>query len=178
MSEESMDRSCATCADANAPKLEGPPCRPCLLVRPNWRPGPAVLAGIAMRDAARRDGVIPTSVVQASLTSSGNDRQGVQPVRGEDFACRSVSRSGSSSNVVPEPAQAVDPVTRPSHYQGAIECIDAIRAQLPPGAYEGFLRGQVSKYMWRLGRKGPALDDARKALWYLERLKRELEANL
>ncbi len=37
-----------------------------------------------------------------------------------------------------------------------------------------FLRGQVVRYQWRLGRKGPAAEDAGKAAWYAERLVKEL----
>lgn len=69
-----------------------------------------------------------------------------------------------------------DPVERPAHYtQGDVECIDAIKAQLSPDEYRGFLHGQVAKYNWRLGRKGSAYHDARKAHWYLTRLVIELE---
>lgn len=57
-----------------------------------------------------------------------------------------------------------DPVLRPAHYQGAIECIDAIRAQLSPDEWRGYLRGQVAKYNWRLGRKDSP--DAGKLLFY------------
>lgn len=70
---------------------------------------------------------------------------------------------------------SVDPVERPAHYtQGDVECIDAIKAQLTPDEYRGFLRGQVAKYGWRLGRKGSPLEDAMKAQWYIARLVREL----
>lgn len=69
-----------------------------------------------------------------------------------------------------------DSVERPAHYtQGDIECIDAIKAQLSPAEYRGFLRGQVAKYNWRVGRKDSAYQDARKAHWYLTRLVIELE---
>ena len=51
-----------------------------------------------------------------------------------------------------------------------MESIDAIRAQLSPEEFIGFLRGQVAKYNWRLGKKGDAHEDARKAAWYLNQL--------
>lgn len=58
-----------------------------------------------------------------------------------------------------------DDVISPAHYtQGEIECIDAIRAQLSDEEWRGFLRGQVAKYTWRLGRKGER--DAEKMLFY------------
>lgn len=73
----------------------------------------------------------------------------------------------------PEPE--VDMVNRPPHYtQGGVECIDAIRAALGHEGFVAFLRGQVIKYQWRLGHKGPALEDAQKANWYGQALATEL----
>lgn len=63
-----------------------------------------------------------------------------------------------------------DPVDRPAHYQGEIECIDAIKAQLTHDQWVGYLRGQVAKYNWRLGRKGESEHDAKKLLWYAKML--------
>ena len=54
----------------------------------------------------------------------------------------------------------------PAHYKDDIECIDAIRAQLSDEQWIGFLRGQVAKYNWRLGRKDATEQDAKKMLWY------------
>lgn len=66
-----------------------------------------------------------------------------------------------------------DAVNHPPHYagNGSIECIQAIEAMQPigvPGA--DFCRGNVTKYLWRLGQKDESLQDARKAQWYLNRL--------
>ena len=64
-----------------------------------------------------------------------------------------------------------DPVNQPAHYtQGSIECIDAIHAALGHDGFVAFLRGQVIKYQWRMGRKDCAVQDADKARWYCERL--------
>ena len=64
-----------------------------------------------------------------------------------------------------------DPVTRPSHYaSAAVECIDAIRAQLSEEEFRGFLRGQVAKYNWRLTKKGKQSEDAGKLLFYAKLL--------
>lgn len=60
-----------------------------------------------------------------------------------------------------------DLVERPAHYQGDIECIDAIKAQLSDEEWRGYLRGQVAKYNWRLGRKDALEQDARKLRWYV-----------
>lgn len=54
----------------------------------------------------------------------------------------------------------------PDHYRDDIECIDAIRAQLTDEEWRGYLRGQVAKYNWRMGRKDSAEQDAQKLLWY------------
>ena len=63
-----------------------------------------------------------------------------------------------------------DNVNRPAHYaSGEIECIDAIRAQMSKEEYQGYLRGNVVKYMWRWRDKG-GVESLRKAKWYLDRL--------
>lgn len=65
----------------------------------------------------------------------------------------------------------IDMVNKPPHYTaGAVECIDAIEAALGPEGFIAFLRGQVIKYTWRLGRKDAALQDAQKAASYQARL--------
>lgn len=62
-------------------------------------------------------------------------------------------------------------VNHPSHYtdEGAIECIEAIEAQLTFEEYEGFLRGNCVKYLWRWKNKG-GVEDLKKCRWYLDRL--------
>ena len=48
-----------------------------------------------------------------------------------------------------------DAVNHPSHYaSGGIECISAIEAQLSPEEFQGYLRGNVVKYVWRWREKG------------------------
>ena len=54
----------------------------------------------------------------------------------------------------------------PKHYRDDIECIVAIRAQLTDDEWRGYLRGQIAKYNWRMGRKDEAAQDAQKLLWY------------
>ena len=61
-------------------------------------------------------------------------------------------------------------VDHPQHYQTeGLECIDAIRAQMSPDEYRGFLKGNVLKYLWRERRKG-GTESLLKAQWYLDRL--------
>ncbi len=69
-----------------------------------------------------------------------------------------------------------DPVERPSHYTaGNIECIDAIKAATTQEEFEGFLRGNVLKYLWRCNLKSNKTEDLNKARWYLNRLIEETE---
>jgi len=56
------------------------------------------------------------------------------------------------------------------HYQTDVQPWDAMAAWLPPEQFEGFLRANSIKYLSRAGRKGPALQDYRKAHHYLEKL--------
>lgn len=64
-----------------------------------------------------------------------------------------------------------DNVNHPQHYNvGGIEVIDAIEAwQL------GFHLGNVVKYVARAAHKGRALEDLKKARWYLDRAIAKLE---
>jgi len=63
-----------------------------------------------------------------------------------------------------------DLVNHPSHYaDSAIECIDAIEAQLTAEEFQGYLRGNCVKYTWRWRNKG-GVQDLKKAQWYLDRL--------
>lgn len=57
-----------------------------------------------------------------------------------------------------------DSVNHPKHYNSAsgVECIDVVESL-------SFNVGNVIKYLWRMGRKGPALEDLKKAQWYIAR---------
>ena len=58
----------------------------------------------------------------------------------------------------------------PPHYiQGAIECIDGIEASMSAVQFEGYLNGNLMKYVWRYGDKSK-LQDLEKAEWYLRKL--------
>jgi len=62
-----------------------------------------------------------------------------------------------------------DFVNHPPHYQGAIECIDAIEASMSAEAFKGSLKANVMKYVWRYETKG-GVESLQKAQWYLNRL--------
>jgi hypothetical protein len=69
-----------------------------------------------------------------------------------------------------------DPVNSPRHYSGDIEAIVAIEASMTPLEFQGYLKGNVMKYLWRFQYKGHPTEDIAKAQWYLARLRRTLEA--
>jgi hypothetical protein len=67
-------------------------------------------------------------------------------------------------------SEGPDLINHPPHYTSSpatcecgrtIECISVVR-------HMGFNVGNVIKYLWRAGRKGDALEDLRKARWYLD----------
>ena len=63
-----------------------------------------------------------------------------------------------------------DNVNSPKHYaSGSIECIDAIEASMSKDSFNGFLKGNVQKYLWRYEQKG-GVESLEKAQWYLNRL--------
>jgi hypothetical protein len=67
-------------------------------------------------------------------------------------------------------------VNHPSHYaKGGVECIDAIKASMSSEAFNGFLKGNVLKYVWRYESKAKPVEDLKKAKWYLEKLMSEVE---
>ena len=72
----------------------------------------------------------------------------------------------------PTVGDAIDP----DHYKvGGIEAIDYMRAKSTPEEFEGYLRLSSLKYLSRAGHKGEALEDYRKALWFVTRLVEEGE---
>jgi len=63
-----------------------------------------------------------------------------------------------------------DPIN-PDHYKNhpsKIECIQITE-------HLNFCRGNAIKYLWRAGEKGDAIEDLRKARWYVEREIQRLE---
>jgi len=64
------------------------------------------------------------------------------------------------------------PIYAPNHYShGGIEMIDILRAKLSPEQFEGFLLGNVIKYLFRYPHKGTPSRDLDKAAKYLEWLR-------
>lgn len=68
-----------------------------------------------------------------------------------------------------EPLPVNDPVN-PNHYKtGGIETIEFMQAKLSPEAFEGYLAGNVIKYITRYRHKN-GVEDLKKGQWYLNRL--------
>jgi hypothetical protein len=67
---------------------------------------------------------------------------------------------------LPEPQETVsDPVNKPAHYTGhpsGIECIQVTE-------HMGFNLGNAVKYIWRCDLKLDAIEDLKKAAWYINR---------
>ena len=70
----------------------------------------------------------------------------------------------------------VDQVNHPCHYTtGGVECIEAIKASMTPPEFEGYLKGNCLKYLWRYRNKDGVVS-LQKCEWYLKRLIAELAA--
>lgn len=69
-----------------------------------------------------------------------------------------------------------DVVNKPEHYQGRVECIEAIEAATAGlEGIEAVCTANVLKYAWRWKKKN-GVQDLRKARWYLDRLISALES--
>jgi len=65
-----------------------------------------------------------------------------------------------------------DIVNNPTHYQGEVECIEAIKSSMSHEAFKGYLKGNIIKYIWRFERKN-GHEDLLKAQWYTNKLVKE-----
>ena len=93
-------------------------------------------------------------------------------------------KRGSIDDITPEEWNSLndvavgvrhDPVNQPSHYRvGEVEAIDYIAQQLGEGVKD-YLLGNLHKYLHRHRFKGQALEDLKKAEWFLRRLIMEEE---
>jgi hypothetical protein len=63
-----------------------------------------------------------------------------------------------------------DLVNNPPHYQGKVECIDAIEAAIDGlEGLEAMCTGNAIKYLFRWKKKGGA-QDLEKAMWYIKKM--------
>ena len=69
-----------------------------------------------------------------------------------------------------------DPVNHPPHYmEGGIETLDVIRAKMSPDRFQGYLMGNVLKYLLRCEYKEKRVEDIKKAQFYLNALVEEMD---
>ena len=76
--------------------------------------------------------------------------------------------------------QKNDPINKPVHYtsSSSIECIDAIKAALSTEQFEGWLRGNVIKYLWRYPHKNKLEDLHTNKINELHKEKNELQEKI
>lgn len=71
----------------------------------------------------------------------------------------------------------VDNVNHPKHYEGNIECIDAMQEVLGKGGTISFCIGNAFKYIWRCKKKHPTpIEDLKKCRWYVNKALELLES--
>lgn len=67
-------------------------------------------------------------------------------------------------------SDAFDAVSKPQHYSDKqIEVIDYLQDTLTPEQFEGFLVGNILKYVSRYQHKN-GIEDIKKAQWYVNKL--------
>jgi len=87
----------------------------------------------------------------------------------EEFTIEDIFKDFPDDDEMFKEVKASDLVNNPPHYnQAGIECIDAILAATNHNK-EGYLQGNILKYIWRYDYKG-GLEDLQKAEWYLKKL--------
>ena len=75
-----------------------------------------------------------------------------------------------------EKRKKIDNVNHPNHYLGNVEVIDYIEDKLTAEQFEGYLVGNVIKYLSRYQKKN-GLEDLQKGRWYLNKLIETKENN-
>ena len=69
-----------------------------------------------------------------------------------------------------------DPVNNPEHYNMLdIEAIDLIEMSMTKDEFQGYLKGNVLKYVIRYKHKGSPKQDISKGLWYLKKLEEKID---
>jgi hypothetical protein len=74
--------------------------------------------------------------------------------------------------------KVTDTVNHPPHYTtGGIETLDVIRAKMSSDRFQGYLMGNVLKYLLRCEYKEKRIEDIKKAQFYLNALVEEMDKN-
>jgi hypothetical protein len=83
------------------------------------------------------------------------------------YACEHTTLHGDKAKAFLEGcgAAAADPVNHPPHYTSHPSGIEAIQIT----EHMGFCLGNAVKYIWRADLKHDAIEDLKKARWYIER---------
>ena len=77
---------------------------------------------------------------------------------------------------VREDEEKGDAVNHPPHYTtGGIETLDVIRAKMSSDRFQGYLMGNVLKYLLRCEYKEKRIEDIKKAQFYLNALVEEMD---
>ena len=95
-------------------------------------------------------------------TTMGQDREKVTGGSSMGEIARSIDKT-----------PATDPITNPPHYNSnTMETINLIRGSMKPAEYEGYLKGNIFKYVsrYRYKEKENPKKDLLKAQWYLNKL--------
>lgn len=75
------------------------------------------------------------------------------------------------------PQVEVDNVNHPKHYEGKIECIDAMQEVLGKDGTISFCIGNAFKYIWRCKKKHEMpIEDLKKCRWYINKALELLES--
>lgn len=75
------------------------------------------------------------------------------------------------SNTIEWPEPIPCEVHHPEHYTaGGIEALDVLKAKLTPEEYQGYLKGNILKYLLRANFKGSHRKDVGKSVFYAEEL--------
>ena len=64
----------------------------------------------------------------------------------------------------------IDNINHPKHYEGAIECIDAMQEAIGKEGVIDFCIGNAFKYIWRSRKKHETPnEDLKKCRWYIDK---------
>lgn len=77
-----------------------------------------------------------------------------------------LEEAGIGMTTPPPNSEAVD---HPAHYGGADDPHEHVKCMEGTGLVHNAMLYNCTKYLWRAGKKGSALEDLRKARWYLDR---------
>lgn len=66
-------------------------------------------------------------------------------------------------------------VNHPNHYIGKFECIEVMEDIYGKKSVIEFCRCNAFKYLWRAGKKNSEIEDLKKAIWYIDKMIKEIE---